>query len=162
MEHPALEGLFAKPMNHAKREELAKKMANTPKVSLPGVKRADPRKLWDNYQEVAVIQKSERLRFVIAACTREGYRCINIREFYYVKRDDIWKPGRDGIMIPIAAPLKKTRRPDPNNPPKIIYPMQEMLLALTQAVDVAVDMDLEDPENEVWLMPKATAKETEE
>lgn len=137
-------------------------MASNPKTSLPGVKRADPRKLWDNYQEVAVIQKSERLRFVIAACTREGYRCINIREFYYVKRDNAWKPGRDGIMIPIAAPLKKTRRPDPNNPPKIIYPMQEMMLALAQAAEIAMDMDLEDSENEVWLMPKATAKEKEE
>lgn len=137
-------------------------MASAPKTSLPGLKRVDPRKLWDNYQEVAVIQKSDRLRFVVAACTREGYRCINIREFYFVKRDNAWKPGRDGIMIPIAAPLHKTRKPDPNNPPKLIYPMREMLLALEQAADIAAEMDLEDPENEVWLMPKVTMKEKEE
>ena len=157
-----MEKVTVKPISHVANEERAKALAVAPREYTPGLRRVNPRKLWDNYEEIAVIQKSDRLRFVVAACTREGYRCVNIREFYYVKRDDAWKPGRDGIMIPVAAPLHKTRRPDPNNPPKMIYPMSEMLLALAQAAGVAAEMELEDPDNEVWLLPKVTAKETEE
>lgn len=120
-----------------------------------------PRKLWDNYQEVAVVQKTDRLRFVVAAACRDGYRCISIREFYHRKRDDAWVPGRDGVMIPIMAPLGKTRKPDPNNPPKMIHPMKEMLAALQQAIDIVMDMDLEDPEKAIWLN-KDTQEVTEE
>lgn len=156
-----MEKVTAKPLNHVANEERAKALARAPKDYTPGTKRIDPKKLWDNYEEIAVVQKSDRLRFVIAACTREGYRCVNIREFYYVKRDDVWKPGRDGIMIPVAAPMHKTRKPDPNNPPKLIYPMSEMLLALAQAAEVATEMALSDPDNEVWLLPRADVKETE-
>lgn len=122
-------------------------------------KKIRPRKLWDNYEEIAIVQKSDRLRFVVAACTREGYRCVNIREFYYVKRDGVWKPGRDGIMVPVIAPLHKTRKPDPNNPPKMIHPMADMLLALTQAAEVAAEMDLENVDNEIWLQPKTNEEE---
>lgn len=118
---------------------------------IPSKSTAKPRKLWDNYQEVAVVQKTDRLRFVVASACRDGYRCISIREFYHRKRDDAWVPGRDGIMIPIAAPLGKTRKPDPNNLPKMIHPMQEMLTALQQAIEVVMDMDLEDPEKAIWL-----------
>ena len=118
-----------------------------------------PKKLWDNYIEIATVQKSDRLRFVVAACTREGYRCINIREFYLRKRDGAWMPGRDGIVIPVVAPLSKTRVPDPNNPPKLIYPIKEMLAALLQATDIATDMDLEDLDHEIWQMPKVTVEE---
>lgn len=121
-----------------------------------------PRKLWDNHKEVAVIQKSDRLRIAVDACTRDGFRCLSIREYYFAKRDGVWKPGRDGIIVPIMAPIGKTRTPDPNNPPKMIYPLKELLKALVLATDVAMEMDLEDPENEVWLMPKQTVEETEE
>lgn len=156
-----MEKVIAKPMNHVSREERAKVIANDPSLYTPGDRKISPRKMWDNYQEIAIIQKSDRLRYVISAATREGYRCVNIREFYYVKRDDVWKPGRDGIVIPLASPLNKSRKPDPNNPPKMIYPMREMLLALQQAADTAAEMDLEDPDNEVWLMPKVKVEETE-
>lgn len=118
-----------------------------------------PRKLWDNYREVARIQKSDRLCFVIAAGTRDGFRCISVREFYFVKRDGIWKPGRDGIIIPVMAPLGRTRTPDPNNPPRMIHPMRDLLKALVCATDVVMEMDLEDPENEIWLMPKVSEEE---
>lgn len=155
-----MEPVKARPLNHASREERAKVLASNPDLYKPGVKRANPKKLWDNYQEIAIIQKTDRLRYVVAACTREGYRCVNIREFYYVKRDNAWKPGRDGIMIPLASPLGKTWTPDPSKPPRMIYPMQEMLLALEQAAAIAAEMDLEDKENEVWLLPKVKMEET--
>lgn len=121
-----------------------------------------PKKLWDNYIEIARVRKSDRLCLVVAAGTREGYRCINIREFYYVKRDDMWKPGRDGIVIPIVAPLGKTRRPDPNKLPEIIYPLKELLQALIIAADTAMTMDLEDPDKAIWAKPKVRIRETEE
>lgn len=154
-----MEQVKAKTLNHATREEHAKVLANDPDLYKPGAHKVSPKKLWDNYQEIAIIQKTDRLRYVVAACTREGYRCVNIREFYYVKRDNAWKPGRDGIMIPLASPLGRTRKPDPNNPPKLIYPMREMLLALQQAAEFAAEMDLEDKENEVWLLPKVQMEE---
>lgn len=119
------------------------------------------RKLWDNYEEIARIQKSDRLCFVVAACVREGFRCISIREFYYVKREDIWKPGRDGIILPVISPLGRTRKPDPNNPPKMIHPAKEMALAIAQAIETALEMELEDDDNAVWFEPKLPKKETD-
>lgn len=113
-----------------------------------------PKKIWDNYIEVARVQKSDRLCFVIAAGTRDGFRCISVREFYYVKRDNAWKPGRDGIIIPLVMPLGRTRKPDPKNPPTFIKPYVELLKALEQASDVATDMALKDPENEIWTAPR--------
>ena len=111
-------------------------------------------KLWDNYQEVAEVRKNERLKFVLAACTRDGFRCISIREFYYVKRDDAWKPGRDGIIIPLMSPFKTSKRPDPSKPPEILRPMEDMLNALDKVIDVAATMPLEDKDNALWITKK--------
>lgn len=155
-----MEKTTAEPLSHVKREEQGKAMA--PAAYVPAKKRSAARKLWDNFEEVAIVPKTDRLRFVISAGTREGYRCVVIREFYHRKADDAWMPGRDGIMIPIAAPLGKTKKPDPNNPPKLIYPMQEMLLALQQAADIAMNMELDDPDKAVWLMPKVKAENVQE
>lgn len=110
-----------------------------------------PTRMWDNYEEVAVIQKSVRLRFSIAACTRDGFRCVVIRELYFRKRDGQWMPSKNGIMIPIMSPITRTATPDPNNLPQIVYPMREILLALAQAADVAEHMELADPDKAVWL-----------
>jgi len=115
------------------------------------VERRKPKRLWDNYEEVAVIQKSGKLRFLIAACTRDGFRCVTIREFYKRKRDGQWLPARDGILVPIMVPIGRTKEPDPNNPPKMIHPMQEFISAIIQAADVAREMELSDPEKAVWL-----------
>lgn len=155
-----MEKVVAREVTHVRREEQGKAMA--PAAYVPVHKKSAPRKLWDNYQEVAIIQKTDRLRISVAVGCREGYRCIVLREFYYVKRDDVWKPGRDGIMIPIAAPIGKTRRPDPNKPPKIIYPMKEMMLALEQTMEVAMEMALDDPDNAVWLTPKVKVEKVQE
>lgn len=110
-----------------------------------------PIRLWDNFEEVAVIQKSARLSFQISACTRDGFRCVTIREFYVRKRDGKMIPSKDGIMIPIAMPINRTKTPDPNNLPKVIHPMKEFILALQQAAEVAEQMELSNPDNAVWL-----------
>lgn len=113
--------------------------------------RNKPVRLWDNFEEIAVIQKSSTLRFHISACTRNGFRCVTVREFYKRRSDGLWLPGRSGISIPLMMPLNRTKTPDPNTPIKIIYPMQEFILALQQAIDTAANMDLADPDNAVWL-----------
>jgi len=110
-----------------------------------------PIRVWDNFEEIAVIQKSSTLRFHISACTRDGFRCVTIREFYKRRSDGLWVPGRNGINIPLMMPLNRTKTPDPNTPIKIIYPMQEFVLALQQAIDAATNMDLVDPDNAIWL-----------
>lgn len=110
----------------------------------------EKRKLWDNYKEIASVQKNERLKFVVAAGTRDGFRCISIREFYFVKRDNVWKPGKDGILIPLISPLKTTKKPD-GNPPEMLYPMRELQSILPGAVEIAAAMELEDENNAMWI-----------
>lgn len=118
----------------------------------------EPKKLWDNYIEVGEVQKNERLKFVIAVCARDGYRCVNIREFYYVKRDNVWKPGRDGILIPITMPLTKTKKPDPNNPPKMLHPMEDLMALLPKVIETAKEMPLDDPNNAIYAIIKKEGK----
>lgn len=66
-----------------------------------------PKRIWDNYIVVGEIQKSSSIKFVVAAAVRDGVRYINIREFYIRKTDGVWKPGRDGITIPMVTPIDK-------------------------------------------------------
>lgn len=150
--------VVANELDYQRREALAKVMA--PDTLDVKYSKSGARKLWDNYEEIASIQKSDRLKFVVAACTRNGFRCVNIREFYYVKRDEVWKPGRDGIMIPLVSPIGKTRTPDPNNPPKMIHPLEALLPAIEAAMEVAAEMDLEDIDRAVWLLPKVKLEDT--
>lgn len=105
-----------------------------------------PKKVWDNYKELFEIQKSDRIKFVVAAATRDGFRYINIREFYFKVRDGVWKPGRDGITIPLMAPLNKGE--------SLIKPAEAMYEALAQAMHYTENMELADPEHEVWWPPK--------
>lgn len=105
-----------------------------------------PKKIWDNYKELFEIRKSDRIKFVIAAATREGFRYLNIREFYCSVRSGEWKPGRDGITIPLHAPINKGA--------EIIHPAGEMFNALQEAAKYAETMELEDADNAVWYIPK--------
>lgn len=107
-----------------------------------------PKRIWDNHETVAVIQKTDRLRFSIEACTRDGFRCVTIREFYLRRRDGQWMPSRNGIMIPLMAPINRGKSADQL---KIIYPMKEFVSALMQAIDIAQEMELADPDNAVWI-----------
>ena len=95
-----------------------------------------PKKVWDNYRELFEIQKSDRIKFVVAAATRDGFRYINIREFYFKVKDGVWKPGRDGITIPLRAPLNKGE--------SNIWPATDMLEHLREAIAYADGMELAD------------------
>lgn len=107
---------------------------------------AEMQKIWDNYKVIGEIRKSEGIKFVVAAATREGFRYINIREFYFRKRDGEWKPGRDGITIPIKAPLSKGT--------KIIEPAKHMLEMLAVAAEAAEKLDLADEAHAVYMEKK--------
>ena len=111
-----------------------------------------PRRTWDNYRELYEIQKSERLKLVIGAGARDGFKCIQIREFYLNKTTQEWRPGRDGLIIPLAAPLKGVT--DENGKPVIVKPILDLLSKLPEAVKFAATMALADPEHEVWFPPK--------
>ena len=100
------------------------------------------KRIWDNYEVVGEVRKSDGIKFVVAAATREGFRYINIREFYMRKKDGVWKPGRDGITIPLKAGLNKGET--------FIEPFAMMLKLLTDASDRAATMELMDEEHAVW------------
>lgn len=105
-----------------------------------------PKKIWDNYKELFEVQKSDRIKFVVAAATRDGFRYINIREFYCRIADGVWKPGRDGITIPLEAPI--------NGGTAMLTPSYDLLLVLKEAEEYAKGMDLADDSNAVWYPAK--------
>ena len=100
------------------------------------------KRIWDNYEIVGEIRKSDGIKFVVAAATREGFRYVNIREFYFRKKDGVWKPGRDGITIPLKAGLNKGET--------FIEPLAKMLEMLVDAGNRASEMELMDEEHAVW------------
>ena len=101
------------------------------------------KRIWDNFEEVAEVRKSDGIKFVIAAATRDGFRYLNIREFYLRKKDNVWKPGRDGITIPLTAPLNKGA--------EFINPYKNMIDAMMTAARIAHDMDLMDDDKSVYI-----------
>ena len=107
---------------------------------------AEQKRLWDNYRVVGEVQKSDKLKFVIGAGVRDGVRYINIREFYFRKRDNTWNPGKDGITIPLLLPI--------NNATEIIKPYQEFTSLMHEAASTLETMELSDPEHAVYIEKK--------
>ena len=115
------------------------------------------RKLWDNYRVIGEVRKGEKYKFVVGAATRNGFRFVTIREFYYRKYDETWQAGKDGLTIPIITPLD--RRNPVNGKLQVITPMKNLLAMLPKALEVASTMELADPENELWFTPKQRPKD---
>ena len=101
------------------------------------------RRIWDNYAIIGEVQKSSKIKFVIAAGIRDGVRYINIREFYLRQRDGVWKPGRDGITIPLRIPVDKGT--------KVIAPYDEFIKMLAEPKEALVVKELADEENAVFV-----------
>lgn len=101
------------------------------------------RRIWDNYAIIGEVQKSSKIKFVIAAGIRDGVRYINIREFYLRQRDGVWKPGRDGITIPLRIPVDKGT--------KVITPYDEFIKMLAETKEALEVMELADEENAVFV-----------
>lgn len=109
-------------------------------------KNSKAKRIWDNYEIIGEVQKSTGIKFVIAAATREGFRYINIREFYFRKRDGVWKPGRDGITIPLVAGINKGE--------SFIKPYKELMFTLADAAKFAATMELIDADKAIWIEPE--------
>lgn len=101
------------------------------------------KRIWDNYEEIAEIRKSSNIKLVVAAATREGFRYINIREFYLTKKTNEWKPGRDGITVPIKAAI--------NEGAEFIAPAEDFIEAFVKATERAYVMPLMDKDKAVWM-----------
>lgn len=101
------------------------------------------KRVWDNYEVIGEVQKSTGIKFVVAAATREGFRYINIREFYFRKRDGEWRPGRDGITIPLVAGINKGE--------EFIKPYKDLMNLLVETAEFAAVMELIDADKAIWI-----------
>lgn len=104
------------------------------------------KRIWDNYKEVGEVQKTGAIKFVIAAAIHNSVKYINIREFYIRKRDGVWKPGRNGITIPLAVPIDKNTRQ--------IKPYLGLIKLLERAAEELQTMDLYDESRAVYYVEK--------
>lgn len=114
-----------------------------------------PKKIWDNYRELAEVQKSSKIKFVIAGATRDGIRYINIREFYLRQKDGVWRPGRDGITLPVEMPILVDKD---TTDVTTLHPYYDMVHALAEAVQIIKDMALSDEAHAVYAEPKEDTK----
>lgn len=101
------------------------------------------KRLWDNYVVVGEVQKSSKIKFVVAAGVRDGVKYINIREFYFRKRDGEWRPAKDGITIPLLIPI--------NDGTQLIEPYVELMQVLADTKDTLELMELSDPNNAIYV-----------
>lgn len=108
------------------------------------------KRVWDNYRVIGEVQKSDCIKFVVAAAVRDGVKYINIREFYMRKRDGIWKPGRDGITIPMLVPVEKGT--------VLIKPYKELIKLFDQAGEELRTMELYDEKTAVYIEDKVDGR----
>lgn len=101
-----------------------------------------PKRIWDNYKVIGETLKSDRIKLVVAAAIRDGVKYINIREFYLRQRDNEWRPGRDGITIPINIPINKGT--------EMIFPYEVFTTLLSAAAKELKDMPLYDSNNAIY------------
>ena len=121
-------------------------LANATPVKKPKPDKPKLKRLWDNYQVVGEVRKSDRIKFVIGAGIRDGVRYINIREFYLKKSDETWMPGRDGITIPLKVPVETGT--------KMLEPWADLAGLLLEAADTLAGMELYDEDNAVYIEKK--------
>lgn len=121
-------------------------------IPKPRVKKEPkPKRIWDNYVVVGEVQKSDRIKFVVAVAVRNGVKYLNIREFYFKKADSIWKPGRDGITIPMAVPVELGV--------KVIKPYLGFRDLLAEAAVYSESIELYDEANALYYTPKEKTNE---
>ena len=103
---------------------------------------APPKRLWDNYEIIGEVQKSTYIKVVVGAGIRDGVRYINVREFYLIRKDDTWMPGRDGITIPLIMPV--------DDGMKRLTPWVQLAEMMESAVFRLNSMELYDEEKVVY------------
>lgn len=112
----------------------------------PAPKPKPPKRIWDNYEVIGEVQKSGRIKFVVAAAMRDGVRYINIREFYCRKKDGEWRPGRDGITIPLLIPIDQGT--------KFLFPYKELMAVLRSTAEHLQTMPLADETKAIYREEK--------
>lgn len=101
------------------------------------------KRLWDNYKVIGEVQKSSSIKLVVAAGIRDGVRYLNIREFYLRKRDNEWRPAKDGITIPLLIPI--------NDGTQLIKPYDGFVQVIAEAKTELEKMELSDQNNAVYI-----------
>lgn len=150
----------AKPVDYEKAIALAKGMA--PDKPVVRLSQYGVRKVWDNYEVITDVYISDTKFIRIAAGTIDGYRKVNLREFYYSKRDCEWKPGQSGFLIPMVAPIFTGE----SDVPTFKEIGKEFLDGLITATNTAQTMELADPDKAMYILRNYTkstiikAKET--
>lgn len=104
----------------------------------------EPKRIWDNYKVIGETLKSDRIKLVVAAAIRDGVKYINIREFYLRQRDNEWRPGKDGITVPINIPINKGT--------EMIFPYDAFNTLLSAAAEELKDMPLYDSNNAIYYV----------
>jgi hypothetical protein len=107
-------------------------------------KEAKPKVIWDNCEFIGEVQKSDRLKLRVELVAKDGVKYINIREWYLKISTDEWKPGFNGVAIPLMIPV------DGN----ITHVFNEILDLATKATVRAVDFPIEDERNKVYAIKK--------
>ena len=107
---------------------------------------AEMKRIWDNFETIGEVQKTDRTKFMVSTATRDGYRYVVVREFYKAVKTDTWHPAKDGIMIPLAVPLK--------NNGGTITPATDLFGMLKTAILQAAKMELMDESKMVFVERK--------
>lgn len=103
---------------------------------------AERKRIWDNYKVICRVRKTDNIHYEFAAAVRDGIRYINIREFYLRKRDGVWRPGMDGLTIPVISRL--------NNGTAKYHTLANFVKALTITKKEALELPIYDSTHSVW------------
>lgn len=107
---------------------------------------AEMKRVWDNFETIGEVKKTDRVKFVVSAAARDGYRYVVIREFYFAAKSGMWHPAKDGVMIPLMVPLK--------NNGGTITPAMDLFKLYKEAMLHASKMDLMNEDNMVFIERK--------
>lgn len=143
-------------MKVAKARPIEDSTAIVTAVPLTRAKPRTPKKLWDNSIVIGEVMKTPRRKFVLTATTKDGYRNLLIREFYRVTVGPYkgqWFPGKYGIMVPLKV-FSDFTEASKGYKVEMLTPLEDLIKLTQEAIEVVKNMDLADPENEVWYYPK--------
>ena len=104
------------------------------------------KRMWDNFVPIGEVQKAQRSKIVVSAAIREGFRYINIREFYFSGRLQMWLPSREGISLPLIVPVDKGER--------MLYPYRGVRNLIQLAAEKVAGMELFDEAHAIYMPEK--------
>lgn len=108
--------------------------------------------IWDNCWLIGEVAKSDRLKIRVELVARDGVKQINVREWYFKKTTQEWKPGLNGFSIPLLIPMAG----------ELVKPCDALIPLFKEAIDKSVDFPIEDKNNIVYSLrkPAKPKKET--